>query len=183
MALGAEELVELKSSKIQLEVGLIYLRRKRAEMEKQKALLETGPRTREAIARLARLHADLEAVTREIATREATVRQLSEQIDRTERQVYEESQEQMLLANEGMSAELASLRAEILQALRALAEPLRSYQEVADRKTRLVRRIGANFGRDLSYPNYLDCALLRQDEYDDALRFVVEAIKRLRVVA
>ena len=183
MAMGPEELVELKSSKIQLEVGLIYLKRKRAEMEKQKALLERDPRGREAAAKLGQLRVDLEAVAREIASRETTVRQIAETIDQTERQVHEESVEQMLLANDGMAAELASLRAEILQSLRGLAEPLRRYHELVDRKTRLVRRIGTTSDRDLSYPNYLDCALLRQDEYDDALRFVLEALKRLRVVS
>jgi hypothetical protein len=183
MGLGPEELVELKSSKIQLEVGLIYLKRKRAEMEKQKALLVTGPRTTEATSRLAQLQADLTAVAREISARETTVQRISEAIDRTERQAQEESLEQMLRANEGMAAELASLRAEMLRALRALAEPLRRYQEIADRKTRLVRRIGTAASRDLSYPNYLECALLRQDESDDALRYVIETLKRLRVVA
>lgn len=183
MALGPDELVELKSNKIQLEVGLIYLRRKRAEMEKQQALLERGPQSRQAATRLAQLRRDLDAVVREITSRETTVRQLSEGIDQAERQVHEEGLEQLLLANEGMVAELAGIRSEILQTLRGLAEPLRRYQELSDRKTRLVRRISTVSDRDLSYPNYLDCALIRQAEYDDALRFVLEALKRLRVVA
>lgn len=183
MPLGPDELVELKSSKIQLEVGLIYLRRKRAEMEKQQALLERGFRTRETEARLAKLRTDLAAVTQEISTREATIRQIAEGIGQAERQVQEESLEQLLLANEGMAAELAGLRGEILQALRGLAEPLRRYQEISDRKTRLIQRVGSASDKDLSYPNYLDCALVRQAEYDDALRFVLEALKRLRVVA
>ena len=38
-------------------------------------------------------------------------------------------------------------------------------------------------GKDLSYPNYLDCSLLRQTEFDDDLRYLVEAIKHLHVVA
>ncbi len=182
-ALGPEELLELKSSRIQLEVGLIYLKRKRAEMEKQRTLLEKAPRDQQTAARLDQLRLDLEAVVREIASREATVRQIVDAIGRTERQVQEEGAEQMLLANDGMAAELGSLRAEILQTLRGLAEPLRRYHELADRKTRLVRRIAASVDKDLSYPNYLDCALVRQDDYDDALRFVLEELRRLRVVS
>ena len=178
-----EELVELKSSKAQLEIGLIYLKRKRAEMDKQKALLERGPRDRDRAARLTRLSGELEAVVQEVTTREASIRGLAEEIERTERQASEEGLEHLLLANDGMAAELTMLRSEVLRALRALAEPLRRHQEVCERKAHVVRRLGTVHGRDLSYPNYLDCALLRPDDYDDAVRFALDVLKRLRVQA
>jgi hypothetical protein len=187
MVLGPEELVELKSSKIQLEVGLIYLKRKRTELEKQKGRLEKGPRDRASQETMAQVLAELDGVVREVASREQAIRQLADQISQGESQgpraVGREDVDEMLAANEGMASELAAIRAEILQGLRALAEPLRRHQEIADRKSRLVQRIGTSGGKDLGYPNYIECALLRQDEYDDALRYVLEALKRQRVVA
>lgn len=182
MIAGAEALVGLKASRVQLEVALICLKRRQAEMERRRARLADQADDPVIAARLVVLDRDLEAIGDEVAQGEQAIRDANDRIDRTSRQAIDEGLEELLVANAGMSEELSALRAEILDGLRQLAEPLRRYQEVADRKSRLVRKLG-NLGKDLSYPNYLDCSLLRQTEFDDDLRYLVEAIKHLHVVA
>jgi predicted nucleic acid-binding Zn-ribbon protein len=182
MIAGSETLVGLKSSKIQLEVALICLRRRQAEMEKRRSRLADQADDPIIAARLAALEGDLEVIGVEVVRAEQAVREVNDRIERMSRQAIDEGLEELLVAHAGMAQELGALRADILKALRDLAEPLRRHQEIADRKGRLVRKL-ANLGKDLSYPNYLDCSLLHQAEQDDDLRFVVEAIKHLRVVA
>ncbi len=182
MIAGSETLVGLKASKVQLEVALICLKRRQAEMERRRARLSDQADDPVVAARLVMLDRELEASCDEVAHTEQTIRDVTDRIDQASRQAIDEGLEELLVANAGMSEELSALRFEVLDGLRKLAEPLRRYQEVADRKTRLVRKLG-NLGKDLSYPNYLDCSLLRQTEYDDDLRYLVEAIKHLHVVA
>jgi predicted nucleic acid-binding Zn-ribbon protein len=182
MIAGSETLVGLKASKVQLEVALICLRRRQAEMERRRARLADQTDDPVIAARLVVLDRDLEAVDEEVAQGEQAIGEVNDRIDRTSRQTIDEGLEELLVANAGMSEELSALRSEVLDGLRQLAEPLRRYHEVADRKSRLVRKLG-NLGKDLSYPNYLDCSLLRQTELDDDLRYLVEAIKHLHVVA
>ena len=179
--LGAEELVQLKSSKAQLEVGLIYLKRRRAELEKQRVALEKSPHPDRA--RLETLARTIGEVATDIASRDEAARALADEIARAERRAQDESLEQSFRLNQEMAEELAAIRAVALSALRELAEPLRRYQELADRKTQLVKRLATFSERDLSYPNYLDCALFRQAEQDDDLRFVLDVLKRQRVVS
>ncbi len=182
MIAGSETLVGLKANKVQLEVALICLKRRQAETERRRVRLADQADDSVAAARLVVLERDLEAIGDEVAQGEQAVRDVNDRIDRASRQAIDEGLQELLVANAGMSEELSALRSEILDGLRALAEPLRRYQEVADRKSRLVRKLG-NMGKDLSYPNYLDCSLLRQTEYDDDLRYLIEAIKHLHVVA
>jgi uncharacterized protein YoxC len=179
--IGAEELVQLKSSKAQLEVGLIYLKRRRAELDKQRAVLERDPRS--DASKLSTLAQTIAGVTSEVTTREESARKLAEEIARAERKTQDETIEQTMLLNQQMAGELSAIRSEVLTALRDLADPLHRYQEIADRKTQLVRKLAASSERDLSYPNYLDCALFRQSEQDESLRYVLDVLKRLRVVA
>lgn len=182
MIAGSETLVGLRASKVQLEVALICLKRRQAEMERRRARLANQADDPVIAARLVVLDQDLAAIGDEVAQGEQAIRDVNDRIDLSSRQVIDEGLEELLVANAGMSEELSALRSEILDGLRQLAEPLRRYQEAADRKSRLVRKLG-NLGRDLSYPNYLDCSLLRQTEYDDDVRYLVEAIKHLHVVA
>jgi hypothetical protein len=182
MIAGSETLVGLKSSKAQLEVALICLKRRQAEMERRRARLADQADDPVIAARLIMLDRDLEATGDEVARGEQAIRELTDRIDLTSKRTIDEGLEELLVANAGMTDELSALRSEILDGLRQLAEPLRRYQETADRKSRLVRKLG-NYGKDLSYRNYIDCSLLRQTEYDDDLRYLVEAIKHLHVVA
>lgn len=182
MAIGPEQLVQLKSSRAQLEVGLIYLKRRRAELEKKRTLLERESRGRDREG-LEQLAAQIAGVAEEVAAREEAIGRLAEEIASAEQHARDNTLEQLLLLNDQMAAELGALRSEMLAALRGLADPLRRYQELADRKTQLVKRLASASPRDLSYPNYLDCALLRQDEQDEALRYVLDVLKRQRVVA
>jgi hypothetical protein len=179
--MGAEELLLLKSSRAQLEVGLIYLKRRRAELEKQRAALERDPKADRS--RLATLVQTIASVTTEVATREESARTLIAEIAEAERRAQDETVEQSLLLNEQMATELSAIRGVVLKALAELADPLRRYQELADRKTQLVKRLAASSERDLAYPNYLDCALFRQSEQDEALRYVLDVLKRQRVVS
>lgn len=182
MIAGSESLVGLKASKVQLEVALICLKRRQAEMERRRTRLADQADDPVVAARLVVLGRDLEVIGDEVIQGEQAIRDVNDRIDRTSRQAIDEGLEELLVANAGMSEELSALRFEILDGLRGLAEPLRRYQEVADRKSRLVRKLGS-MGKDLSYPNYLECSLLRQTEFDDDLRYLVEAIKHLHVVA
>jgi recombinational DNA repair ATPase RecF len=182
MAVGPEELVQLKSNKAQLEVGLIYLKRRRAELEKRRALLQREAHGGDS-TRLDELVGQIAEVGGEIESRESAVARLAEEIAHAERQAEDDTLGQLLRINDQMAGELGEIRAEVLEALRGLAEPLRRYQELADRKTQLVKRLSNVSARDLSYPNYLDCALFRQVEQDEALRFVLDVLKRQRVVA
>jgi len=182
MIVGSETLVGLKANKVQLEVALICLKRRQAEMERRRSKLSDQADDPVVAARLVVLSQDLATIDDEVVQGEQAVRDVNARIELASRQAIDHGLEELLVADSGMSEELGALRGEILEGLRQLAEPLRRYQEVADRKSRLVRKLG-NRGKDVSYPNYLDCSLLRQTEYDDDLRYVVEGIKHLHVVA
>lgn len=192
MSLDPDDVFRLKSQRIQLEVGLIYLRRKRADTEKQlnilqgqrkKAESERGASDVNTVRKLAKLEGDLRALGIEIGEREAAIKQISNMIDETSDDSELQMIDEMRRENDNLARELAQTRGEMLDALRALADPLRRYGELVERKQRIVQKLSSASERDLKYQNYLDCALLRQNEYDDGLRFVVEELKRARVVA
>jgi len=182
VAVEPKGIVELKSAKIQLEVGLIYLRRKHADLQKQAERYGRDVISR-ATPEAIRLSAELHSLATEIASREARISQLDLEIARAERSGIENTLEQLTARNENLADELASLREDTLARLRSLVTNLRRYEELTEQKTRIVRKISEVSGRDLSYPNYLDCAFARQSDCDPDLLYVLEYLKRVRIVA
>lgn len=183
MASQTENLLVLKSTKAQLEVGLIYLKRRFNELERQISTIESqGKRG---------VHPDA------FAQLQRTAQEHAIQIERRKREIEEiDAKIQVaqgsspvgaarVVANEHdeVTAEIARIRDQVLSSLRDLAEPLRRYEQLVERKNLLARELGAKTGRDLAYSNYIEGALLRQSEYVGEVRYVVEALKRARVVA
>lgn len=182
MAVATERLIELKSAKAQLEVGLIYLKRKHAELQKRMSSQEFR-RSRVPSTSQEEMQRQADEIAEEIERRRAAIDEIAEKIQAVESRPPDDGVEQLVIANDRLGEGLSSLRAELLQSLRALAGPLQHYREIVDRKTELVKQIGILTKKDQAYANYIECALLRQSEYEDDLKTAVEMIKRLRVVA
>ena len=177
-------LVELKSLKAQHEVGLIYLIRRQSEIQKQvEATKQQG--TSEAVYRGAANHAqrNLETVTIEIERKRLVISELDQKIERLESIGVSATASDLTGRDDDASAELAQIRATILVTLKSLADPLSRFAELSEEKVRLAQQLSQITGRDTSYATYMDSALLRQAEYDDRLKFVIEYIKRARVAS
>ncbi|TAK22082.1 MAG: hypothetical protein EPO26_12415 [Chloroflexota bacterium] len=81
------------------------------------------------------------------------------------------------------SAELDQARQEILTTLRDLAEPIAHFNHLAERQRGLTARVRAATGADNGYAAYIDTALFRATDIDSVVEFVIESIKKARVVA
>jgi chromosome segregation ATPase len=182
LAVESKALVELKSAKIQLEVSLIYLRRKHTDLHRQSERLGREATSLSAPESV-RLSAELRAIANDIASREAQIGRLDAEIARNERSSIEESVEELTSRNDSLADELASLREDTLARLRALVSNLRRYEDLTDRKNKVVKRLSEASGRDLSYANYIECAFARQSDLDSELQFVLDYLKRVRIVA
>jgi hypothetical protein len=169
--------------KAQLEVGQIYLKRRHSELVRQLAAVEGQDRRGtihpDAFSQLQRSvqeHAvQIERRSLEIQDIEDRIRALQSQSERNATTLVAEQDQ--------VTTEIAEIRSQVLAALRLLAGPLRQYEQLADRKNRLADEISAKTGRNQAYVNYIECALFRQTEYVDDVRYAVEALKRQRVVA
>ena len=179
-----EILVEMKSTRAQLEVGLIYLKRRHEELERQLARVE-AQRRQGSIHQDAfnQLQAKVQDYAVQIERRKIEIHELSERIERAEKRAGGRVTDTLSRSNEEIVEEIARIRDEVLVKLRALAEPLRRYEELAERKTLVAQQMVAQSGRDERYTHYIEGALLRQAEYVDDVKYAVEAIKRQRVVA
>ncbi len=184
MSSQSEGVLALKSAKAQLEVMLIYLRRRQAELKRQLGALESQPRSAganvEARLELKRMIDD-HATQIERRTRE--IEQIDLQIDEALHQPPSTGAEHLEAEHDAINAELAEVRNEILTALSQLAAPLRRFEELAERKTQLSGDISARTGRNQAYQNYIESALFRQAEFTGDVRYVVELLRRQRVVA
>jgi hypothetical protein len=119
----------------------------------------------------------------ELERLDGLIDQLGDRIARVERGEASGTVDHLVVASTQASDELDRVRTEVLDALRALAGPLELYEQLAERQRALTTRIREATGKDNSYAAYIDTALLRASDYDDQLQFVVELIKRARVVA
>ncbi|HVC35401.1 MAG TPA: hypothetical protein VNL16_17960 [Chloroflexota bacterium] len=184
MTTDPENLVALKSTKAQLEVGLIYLKRRHSELERQLSLVQSQrsqPRIHpDALVQLQRTVQDhaiqMERRKREIQELDERIRSLQEQSERSGIQY-------MSAEHDAVTAQIGEVREQILGTLRQLAGPLRRYEQLVEQKNHLVRDIAERTGRDQAYTNYIESALLRQSEYVEDVKYVVEALRRQRVVA
>jgi chromosome segregation ATPase len=184
VTIQSETLVSLKSMKAQLEVGQIYLKRRHGELVRQLAAVEGQAGTRGTIHpdALAQLQRTVQEHAVQIERRNLEIQDIEERIRALQNQ-SERSGTALLSEQNQVTAEIAEIRIQILAALRQLAGPLQQYEQLAERKNRLADEISAKTGRNQAYVNYIESALFRQTEYIDDVRYVVEALKRQRVVA
>ncbi|MGH2457973.1 MAG: hypothetical protein ACRDIY_03805 [Chloroflexota bacterium] len=179
-----DNLVALKSTKAQLEVGLIYLKRRHSELERQLSLVQSRrgePRIHpDALQQLQRTVQD-HAI--QIERRKREIQEIEERIQIAHLQTERNGLEFLSAEHASVTAEISEVREQILEALKQLAGPLRRYEELVEQKNRLVRGIVERTGRDQAYSNYIEGALLRQSEYVDEVKYAVEALRRQRVVA
>jgi chromosome segregation ATPase len=169
--------------KAQLEVGQIYLRRRHAELVKELTRVE-GQERRGTIHpdALAQLQRTVQEHAVQIERRSLEIQDIDERIRALQSQ-SERGATSLVAEHDQVTADIAEVRSQILAALRELAGPLRRYEQLAERKNRLVDEISARTGRNQAYVNYIESALFRQTEFVDDVRYVVEALKRQRVVA
>jgi len=184
MATHPESLLVLKSTKAQLEVGLIYLKRRHTELQRQLELVESqGKRSSIHPDALAQLQRTVQEHAIQIERRRREIQEIDERIQHA--QVYADrgGTGHLSAENEVVTAEIAEIREQVLRVLGQLAEPLRRYEQLVERKNQLARDLQARTGRDQSYANYIEGALLRQAEYADDVRYTVETLRKQRVVA
>jgi chromosome segregation ATPase len=184
MATQTENLLHLKSSKAQLEVGLIYLKRRHSELERQLALVEAQARRGNVPAdALAQLRRTVQDHLTQIERRQSEIDEIDGRIQSAQSYSSRNGGSRLSAEHDAVTAEIAQIRQEVLITLRALAGPLRRYEQLAERKGQLARELFAVTGRDQSYTNYIEGALLRQSEFEGELRYVVELLKKARIVA
>ncbi len=176
-------IAEMHSTKSQLEASLRDLRKELEQTRKEVALLSatsTGPDDR------ARVNSLLEKAQRtaiEMERRKLQIENLNQQLMWAGAGGSQREAVELDRGDEQLQAEIAAARQSILASLRALARPLRRYEEMVARKSNVAARLSAHLHRDLGYTNYMDCALVRRQEYDDDLRFVLEFLQKTRVVS
>jgi chromosome segregation ATPase len=178
-----ENVVSLRSTKAQLEVGLIYLQRRHTELERQLTLVESQ-------GRHANLHPDALAQLRrtvqehaiQIERRKREIQDIDERIGALHARVERFGSKHLHGEHDEVTKEIAQIREKVLSTLKDLADPLKRYDELIERKNQLARDIAARTGRNQAYANYIEGALIRQSEYVDEVKFALEALKRIRVV-
>ena len=177
-------LLELKSQRAQFEIQQLGLRRRLVELEREEARLEEARRRGEGDSwalhelrdRRHELVAELERLGRLVVV-------LDDRIGRVERGEASGTFDHLVVTSLEASDEINRLRSQILETLRSLAAPLEQYERLAERQRSLTARIRQATGKDNSYAAYIGTALVRTSDYDERLQYVVELIKRLRVVA
>jgi DNA repair exonuclease SbcCD ATPase subunit len=184
MLVIGSSLLELKARRAQIDVQVLALRRRATDLEREYARLEEARRRGEAGAMALFEARDRAAeVAAEIDRLEEDAQEIDRLLWRAERGDAQAGIEPTIIASLQTSNDLDRIRDEILDALRALAEPLARYQHLAERQKLLTGRIKDATGKDNSYATYIDTALFRAGDYDPDLEYVVELLKRTRVVS
>jgi hypothetical protein len=177
-------LVELKSQRAQYEIQHLGLRRRLDELVREESRLDEARRRGDGDSQS--LH-DVRERRVELAVEldrlAGLILELDNRIARVERGQASGTFDHLVVTSLEASAEIDRVRSQILDTLRSLAEPLERYERLAERQRSLTARIREATGKDNSYAAYIGSALLRAPDYDDQLQFVIELIKRLRVVA
>lgn len=177
-------LAKLEASKAQLQTALdeavanyTALRHKFATLQSQRNLGKTS------VVALSRLGEQVQAASREVERRRASIAALEEEIRRAHLEEESSRLRQLQEADVILKDRLEAVRAEITSQLAGLADLLRLHSQLVEKKDRVARELWQLSGKDCRYANYIDCAILRKSEYEGDLEYAVEAIKRLRVVA
>lgn len=184
MLVFESSLLELKARRAQIEVQVLALRRRATDLEREYGRVEEARRRGEAGAMALFEVRDRSAeVAAEIERLEEDAQEIDRLLWRAERGDAAAGIEPTIIASLQTSNDLDRVRDEILDALRELAEPLARYQHLAERQKMLTGRIKDATGKDNSYATYIDTALFRAGDYDADLEYVVELLKRTRVVS
>jgi hypothetical protein len=179
-----ESVLLLRSMKAQLEVGLIYLKRRQGELQRQLVSAEAQSRRGNSQTEsISQLQASISEHAVQIEHRNAEIKELDDRIQLAQVQVERNGADSLTAANDAVSAEIGEVRAQILAALKDLAEPLQRFEMLAQKKTQLTSELASRTGRNQAYINYIEGALFRQTEYVDDVRYTVETLRRQRVVA
>lgn len=179
-----ENVVSLRSTKAQLEVGLIYLQRRYTELERQLSLVESqGRQANIHPDALAQLRRTVQEHAIQIERRKREIQDIDERIGALHARVERSGSHHLHGEHDEVTKEIAHIREQVLATLKELADPLHRYDELVERKNQLARDIAARTGRNQAYANYIDGALIRQSEYTDEVKFALEALKRIRVVS
>jgi hypothetical protein len=177
-------LLELKARRARIDVQVLALRRRATELEREYARVEEARRRGEAGAMaLFEVRDRSVEVAGEVARLEEDALEIDRLLWRIERGDAVAGIEPTIIASLQTSNDLDRVRAEVLDALRELAEPLVRYQHLAERQRLLTGRIRDATGKDNSYATYIDTALFRAGDYDADLEYVVELLRKARVVA
>jgi chromosome segregation ATPase len=184
MTMDTENLVALKSTKAQLEVGLIYLKRRHSELERQLSLVQSQRnQSRIHPDALLQLQRTVQDHAIQIERRKREIQELDERIQAVQMQSERNGLQYLSAQHAAVTEQIREIREQILGMLRQLAGPLQHYEELVEEKNHLVREISERTGRDQAYTNYIESALLRQTEYVDEVKYTVEMLRRQRVVA
>src|SRR5439155_15027431 len=131
----------------------------------------------------ARLQLSIDDHAIQIEHRNVEIKELENRILAAQMQVERSGAENLSAENNAITAAIGEVREQILAALQDLAEPLRRYEQLAEKKNQLTGELAARTGRSQAYINYIEGALFRQAEYVDDVRYTVETLRRQRVVA
>jgi chromosome segregation ATPase len=179
-----DSILVMRSNKAQLEIALLYLKRRHTELKRQLVSAERLSRAGTSQAELVvRLRSTVTDHATQIERHNLEITELDEQIQAAQSRIEKNGAEGLTAENEAVTAQIGEVRGQILDVLRQLAEPLRRYESLAEKKGQLSGQLASKTGRSQAYVDYIDGALFRQSEYVDDLRYVVEAIRRHRVVA
>jgi chromosome segregation ATPase len=132
---------------------------------------------------LSQLGQQVQEASREVERRRASLAALDIEMRHTRRDRDANRVRELQEADEALRAQLEALRAELVEGLTAMADLFRMHAQLVEKKDQVARELSQATGKDCRYTNYIDCAVLRRPEYEGDVEFVVEAIKRLRVVA
>ena len=119
----------------------------------------------------------------EIERSESALFEMDLHIKRAQQGDAEGSVHHLVVEGHQTIADLDRLRDEILTSLRNLAEPIKMHQDLADRHRRLSGRIRETTQKDNSYAAYIGTALFRVSDYDERLEYVLDFLRKTRVVA
>jgi chromosome segregation ATPase len=174
---------EMLAARSQLEASLKDLRKELDQARQQASLLTSTPTGPEDRSRAASLLERAQRTSIELERRKIQLENLNAQLERSGAGETSRELVDLTRTDDSLSADLAALRGNVQSALRGLAYTLRRYDEMVARKKSLSGRLSILSTRDRSYADYLDTALIRRQEYDEDLRFVLEYLQRTRVVS
>src|ERR1035437_5690194 len=119
-----DSILLMRSKKAQLEVGLLYLKRKHGELQRQLVAAERQSRASPAQAELVvRLRSTVNEHANQIKRHNVEIQELEELILAAQIRIERNGPEGLSAENDAITAQIGEVRSQILDALRQLAEP------------------------------------------------------------
>lgn|GEM_PF-5324599 len=177
-------LVEMEANKARLEAALDEAVANYTKLKQRLSSLQSQRNLGKAsIVTLSALGEQVQAASREVERRRLSLAALESDIRRAQAEQASSRLMQLQQADARLKENLETVRGEIVNGLLGLADLLRQHAQLVEKKDRVARELSQVSGKDCRYANYIDCAILRKPEYHGDLEYVVETLKRLRVVA